>query len=194
MFHPRVSGIIATDVDGNIVSGEGTPVLHGTEFEDMDRSIFREYLNGHAKQSGRAVIVSGRNNYKSMGSLTACFHDIVLSDESSVEVVGKKTINTSTPKDTLLYTAYSLAFQKRADIFVLGGKSVYEAFQKHYSHFVHVECMRRIEGASKPVRVYHGSLSSFPTTPTLITRDMNIPVYRLIDNGKIRVTEYNAWE
>lgn len=192
MFYPKVSGIIATDIHGHIVGPDGRPILHGTEFEDLDRSIFNEYLSGHVKESGRSVIVTGRNNFNAMGSaITSKFqNNVVLSDSDRVEIMGGKTYS----PDQLLAASFQRAFQMRANIFVLGGRSVYEAFQRHYSHFVHVELIRKVEGASKKVNVYHGSLNSGPSVPTLITRDMNIPMYRIIDNGEIRVTEHNAWE
>lgn len=191
MFYPKVSGIIATDRMGHIVGPDGRPIMHGTEFEDLDRSIFAEYLNGHIRESCRGVIVTGRNNYKAMGSyITSKFQNYVISDSEIVELSDGKTFDPS----QLLPASFGLAFRMKANIFVLGGKTVYETFQKHYSHFVHVECMRAIEGASKKVNVYHGSLNHSPTETTLITRDMNIPVFRIIDNGSIRVTEYNAWE
>lgn len=200
---PDVSGIIATDVHGNIAYGR-LPIGKGYKGElgELDRQILLSYI---AKIKENDLIVVGENTFQSMKHLFRCGR-VMRSDEKGTGVSSATYVNadrdefqpfnntSSVNSRTSLYTrAMTYALTHRCDtIHVMGGVSVYQAFKKHYNRLIH--CTFKIPCPSqdkchKPMEVYVGDIVDPNVEDALLFGSIPSAVY--IDNEAFRVVEYN---
>lgn len=196
MFQPKISGIIATDLNGNIANKKGRPILHGTMHEGLDRAVLREYLRS-TSESSRAIFVSGENNAIQMGKLLQNYNSksmLIKSSQEEVKVFSSSTMDypssvTECVQGSLFSKVMETAYAKRADVFVLGGRSVFNEFALHYSSLVHVKLKDMVEGASIPVNVYKRFIDSTMNVSLLHEEQKhNISVH--MDTKHLSITEY----
>lgn len=200
MFFPKVSGIIATDHKGHFINTNGNPITQGTPCERLDRMVVRYYLKTFCKEYGNAVFVTGENNLIMMGDLlsnsfpTASLvvsnrHEVLTFTSTSTQSA-TRVLETVDPLQDVYFEAMTEAMKRRANIFVLGGKSVYEAFRHQYSHFIHVKTGGANPDTSKKVNVF----SDDPATMSgcLIHSSMNLTASVSANRGGFKVTEYTS--
>lgn len=200
MFFPKVSGIIATDHKGHFINTNGKPITQGTTCERLDRMIIREYLKKFTKEYGNAVFVTGENNLIMMGELlstsfpTASMvvsnrHEVLTFTSTSTQSASR-VLETANPLQDVYFEAMAEALKGRANIFVLGGKSVYEAFMHQYSHFIHVETGGANPDTSKKVTVFSDDPAIMSNC--LIHSSMNLTASVAANRGGFKITEYTS--
>jgi len=199
MKFPTVSGIIATDNIGNIAN-DGFPIgaSMSPHLNQLDRQVLRSYLKQKVTASAKPIIVMGEQTFKDMGGLLSSLGSnpyYIVSNQSDVKVVGLhgnypnmlvEHHTVTDPQCVLVAKAYQMAMKQGGNIIVLGGRSVYNAFARHYSHFVHVKFKGTLYEGQKQVIVTSKQLDN---TPSLILDDLMVRA-KWLDTSEVMITEY----
>lgn len=196
---PKVHGIIATDLDGNIDVG-GKPISFGadTHVKELDGQILRSFISDMFENHVNPTIVVGEETYRQMRNLLSgsAKYNFVVSSRVGVTIVGRMKgedyIETGDPSGVAFCKAFSLATKSQGDIFVFGGRSVYNTFAHHYSRLIHVVIKDHLgDESSKKVEVF-GVYSEREPTQCLVYKHNQLGnTFRYINSSGIQVSEFN---
>lgn len=151
---PKVKGIVAMDSD-NHIAYNGMPVGHAysKEARDLDFRVLKRYLRDIQEND---VVVIGENTYGQTSRLledNALIYQAVTSSKQGVHVLGERFYEFQEGDDTLATVqqmAFSAAMENDSrNIHVLGGVSVYKAFERVYDELVICRFHGQSEGTHK---------------------------------------------
>lgn len=161
---PSIHGIIATDQSGNIeFNGKPIGYAFDKESREFDRQILVTFIDKNVCQN--SLIVVGKNTFRAMKHLIGGKGRVAVSDEKGVslmwanghEICREEYDENVSPKQALALKVFSYCLKANIkNVYVFGGKSVYESFAGAYSTLTHVEFkspLKPVEGSRKPVIV-----------------------------------------
>lgn len=197
---PKVHGIIATDLDGNI-DADGKPISFSADehVKELDGQILRSFIADMFQNHTNPTIVVGEETYRQMGGLLSSIgvkYSLVISSSSSVTTTGRMReesgVETDDPSNVAYCKAFSLATKNEGDIFVFGGRSVYNTFAHHYSRLIHVTIKDHLgDESSKKVEVI-GFPNREETSNCLVyEHNRAFNTYTYINSDKVKVDDFN---
>lgn len=185
-------GVILTDTNGSIVSDDGKPTF--MHMPKSVRALDQAIMNRVILDNPYSLIVIGENTFheirdkdtKLAQSIKRSQSKVLVSSSYGAELYNRLgatsdrpsktwTYETDNPKEELQRIAYSIAYQGFNDAFggptdhipeiiILGGHSVYEAFNFHYTEVYHnkfngdIGGSRSVNMVGEDPRLYQDSL------------------------------------
>lgn len=197
---PKVHGIIATDLDGNIDAGGKSIAFSASEHvKELDGQILRSFISDMLSHPNAPTIVVGEETYRQMGGLLTNIkakYNLVVSSKTGVTTIGRMKeedyVETDDPASVAYCKAFSLATKSQGDIFVFGGRSVYNMFAHHYSRLFHVVIKDHLgDESSKKVKVIGLYSQPTPTQCLVYKHNQAGNTFCYINSSEIQVSEFN---